>query len=105
MAVSLGFAPIGLKVILTPGSTFAAKLTNSSGDWDVGASVSLTFDVPDPDSDIEWTATLAGADATWTEAPAAVQAVLDAGVKTVRLWYSDGTNPVEWGYGSVVVKP
>lgn len=105
MAISLGRTPDKLTVILTPGSTFAAKGTRDTGTWSVGDTLKLTFDVAAPGADIEWAATLSGADANWTMSPSNVNAVIASDATKVRLWYSDGTNPIELAYGDVRVKP
>lgn len=106
VSLALGFSPVALGVTLTPGSVFAAGLTNTLGDWADGDVIALIFDTtPDP---TEWDATIDGPLASWTVLSTDVDAVITAfqavgGPAVVRLWYTTGGVAVEWATGLVRV--
>lgn len=101
MTISLGVKPDVLGVSLSTGADFNTTLHNSDGDWSATASIQLRFG-SDPAALIAtWTATIVGADATFTIDKATVATVIAASDRTVQLWYVDGTDDVLWAIGSV----
>ena len=104
MTVALGFVPLDINVTLARGGDFTSALV-ASAPWPVGAMIELRFYVRGSTiASAVWSATIVDTQASWDEDVVAVQAVIDANPREVRLHYAeaDGTVLV-WGKGSVHV--
>jgi hypothetical protein len=96
MTVTLGARPDGLTVRLTTGADFIATLTNQSGDWAEGATITLVF------SDTEetvWPATITGADAAFNVDKAIADTIPNR--TKVDLKYTSGDIDQVWARGTV----
>lgn len=101
MTFTLGTKPDTLAVSISQGADFNTTLHNTAGNWSGTASIQLRFG-SDPTALVAtWTATIAGADATFAIDKATVQTVYNSSDRNVRLWYVDGTDDVCWATGSV----
>lgn len=101
MSINLGYRPTGLTVTVTPNSTFSAVLRSSAGAWADGTALTLVFHDSQGAPVATWPAVIAADTATWTETPTAVNALIALAPARVELWYTDGTNPIEWARGTV----
>lgn len=96
MSVSLGTVPDTLAVHLVTGGDFIATLTNQGGDWATGAVVTLVFG---DDAATTWTATIAGADATFNVDKAIADPIPHR--TSAELRYTLGDVDQVWARGSV----
>ncbi len=95
---TLGSDPATMTVKVTRGADFGSVLTNTAGDWNPGAAVELRI------GSTVWSATLDGADATFSVDKAAVDAMLSTETaRWARLFYVEGASDVLWAEGRVVV--
>jgi hypothetical protein len=98
--LELGSAPTGLTVRLVRGSDFVAGIDSNEGDWPVGVTIRLVFNDAGATT---WDATVSGAAADWNVDKAAVDTLITASPKRVRLLYVDGTTDLVWAQGDVRV--
>lgn len=98
VVVDLGAEPIRLQLHLSRGGDFRTVLHSNSGDWPASAVITLGV------GSSTWTATKAGADATFDVDVVAVDAVIAENPRTVKLWYEDGAARLLWGLGGVTIR-
>lgn len=96
MTVTLGARPDGLTVLLTTGADFIATLTNQSGNWTTGATVSLVFATTPTTT---WAATITGADAAFNVDKAAADLIPHRTKAELR--YTAGAVDQVWARGTV----
>jgi hypothetical protein len=100
VTVTLGLQPISLDVALPSDGDFVAALV-ADQPWPAGVTIELRFSVPEQAS-VVWTATIAGARASWDVPAAQVQVLADRDPTGVRLRYRDPDGSVlPWGRGRV----
>lgn len=107
MAISLGAEPDTLTVHLSPGADFDSTLVlldddGAETDWPVGTVITLRF-AKTAATETVWTATIDGAEATFSVDKATVDTLLAQNRKTARLYYVNGTDDLLWASGSVSV--
>jgi len=101
MTFTLGMAPLSMQVQLSRDSDFDAVLTNTDGSWAVGESLKIVFN--DATGPTTWTASMAGADATFYVDKTAVNTLIDDAPSYATLIFVSGSTDARWGQGGVTI--
>lgn len=99
--LNLDQKPEELRVGLVAGADFIRTLESEDGDWPGTAVIKLIFNDTDATT---WTATIAGADATWNIDKAVVDALIADAPTRAKVTYVDGPVDLLWAVGGVTLR-
>lgn len=107
MSIELGSTPDTLTVHLSTGADFDSTLVlldddDAELDWPVGTQITLRFAKSGTVEEV-WTATIDGAEATFSEDKAVVDSLIAERRSSARLYYVNGTEDILWASGKVAV--